>query len=224
MNYVKELYDFLRQLAANNDRAWFAAHKEQYDRLRGLWLDDLDRLIEAMTPWEPGMATQTGRSAAYRIYRDIRFSPNKEPFKTYFSAAFSPEGRKSAKAGFYLEMSPMPDHGAGIFGGIWCPDAPTLKKLRHAIVDNIEEWDEIVNAPDFRREFPQWCGSTLKTVPKGWPRDHEQAFYLRMKDIGKYHPCDEAFFLDPKWPERAAELMHILKPMNDFLNYSITEE
>ncbi len=223
MTYIPRLFDFLRQLAANNDRTWFQAHKDEYDELRSLWLADLDRIIAAMTPWEPGMATQSGKSAAYRIYRDTRFSSDKSPYKSYFSAAFSPQGRKSDRAGYYLELSPMANHQSGLYGGLWCMERPMLNKLRRAIVDNIEEWEEIVNAPEMLREFPDWCSSMLKTIPKGWERDHPQAFYLRMTNYGKFRPCQEDYFLDPAWPERTAELFHILQPFCRFLNYSMDE-
>ena len=72
--------------------------------------------------------------------------------------------------------------------------------------------------------FPGWCGDTLKTVPKGYDRNHPLAHLLRHKDYGKFHPADEAFFTDPDWPLRAAELFHLLKPFIDFLDYSIHEE
>jgi len=224
MTCVDRLYDFLERLASNNDRTWFHAHREEYDELRSLWLADLDRIIARMTSWEPGMATQTGKTAAYRINHDIRFSLDKSPYKTFFSAAFNPEGRKSGHAGYYLEMSPFEERQPGIYGGLWCVDRPMLNKLRHAIVDNIEEWEEIVNAPAVTSAFPGWISDTLKTVPKGWPRNHEQAFYLRMTNYGKYHPCSREFFRDPDWPERTAELFQILKPLCDFLNYSMDEQ
>ena len=137
MYYVSRLYDFLRRLAANNDRAWFQANRAEYDELRALWAEDIDRIIRRMTLWEPGMATQTARTAAYRINRDIRFSPDKSPYKTFFSAAFSPFGRKSERAGYYLEMSPFAERHPGVYGGLWCVDRPVLNKLRHAIIDNI---------------------------------------------------------------------------------------
>ncbi len=224
MNYVPELYDFLTRLGANNDRGWFQANKAEYDRLRELWLADMDRVINAMTKWEPGMRTQSGRTAAYRIYRDTRFSPDKTPYKTYFSAAFSPEGRKSDRAGYYLEMGPDPKHEAGVYGGLWCVERPVLTKLRHAIVDNIEEWEEIVESPEMNSLYPGWCSGMLKTIPKGWDRNHEQAFYLRMTNYGKFHPLDLKFFTDPEWPEKVAGLFHALKPLCDFLNYSMDEE
>lgn len=223
MTYINQLYDFLERLAANNDRTWFHAHRAEYDELRALWLHDLDRIISHISEWEPAMSTQTGKTAAYRINRDIRFSQDKSPYKTFFSAAFCPQGRKSDRAGYYLEMSPFAERHPGLYGGLWCVERPMLNKLRHAIVDNIEEWEEIVNAPAVTTEFPGWISDTLKTVPKGWPRDHQQAAYLRMTNYGKFHPCDRKFFLDPAWPEKVADLFHILKPFCDFLNYSMDE-
>ncbi|MCM1347949.1 MAG: DUF2461 domain-containing protein [Firmicutes bacterium] len=224
MNNTEQLYKFLRDLAQNNNRPWFQQHKEQFDEIRANWLAELDRLIAAMTLWEPGMATQTGRTAAYRIYRDTRFSSDKTPYKTFFSAVFNPEGRKSTHAGYYLEMSPFESRHPGLYGGLWCVERPMLTKLRHAIVDNIEEWEEIVNAPELVKNFPGWFSDMLKTIPKGWDRNHPQAFYLRMTNYGKYHPCDEKFFLRSDWPEQAAEQFHILQPMIQFLNYSMDED
>ena len=219
--YTK-LFDFLNRLAANNDRAWFADHKQEYDDLRNAWLGDLGRLINAMSEWLPGMQTQTPASCAYRIYRDTRFSPDKTPFKTYFSAAFSPYGRKTHYASFYLDMG-IDESSTGLYGGLWCPEAPVLSKLRHAIVDNIEEFTEIISAPAMKRDFPGWIGNRLKTIPKGWERNHPQAELLRLKDYGKFHHCPHTFFNDPDWPIRAAELYHVLLPLIEFFNYSIDE-
>ena len=144
--YMTRVFDFLEQLSRNNDREWFKAHKPEFDELRALWLNDLDRLISLVAQWMPSVAMQSARQAAYRIYRDTRFSPDKTPYKTYFSAAISPRGREKDYAGFYLHQD-IDSGEAGLYGGIWCPPAPVLKKLRHAIVDNIEEWEEIMNSP-----------------------------------------------------------------------------
>ena len=101
--YIPRLYDFLRRLDANNNRQWFADNKEEYLELRGRWMEDLDRLIGAMTAYEPRLAAQSARTSAYRIYRDTRFSPDKTPYKTYFSAAISRKRRES----------PAPSEAAG---------------------------------------------------------------------------------------------------------------
>lgn len=220
--YISELYDFFEQLRANNNRPWFAAHKSQYQELRQAWLADVDRMIAAMAQWEPALAHLEAKQCAYRIYRDTRFSPDKTPLKLNFSAAFAPGGKNDFHAGYYIETGIRPN-GSGLYGGLYCPDAPMLKKLRHAIVDNIEEFEDIIHNPELEKEFPGWVGEQLKTIPKGWPKDHPQAPLLRLKDYGKAHFCDKEFFLDPAWPERSARLFELLKPMNDFLNYSIDE-
>lgn len=228
MSYIPELYDFLGRLQANNSREWFKANKDEYDRLRRLWLDDMDRLIADMSRWWPELAGVTGKQCAYRIYRDTRFSPDKTPLKDYFSAGFSPAGRKAHDAGMYLQMGPSrgyDDIESGLYGGVWCPEAPVLKKLRKAIVDNIEELEDIVNTPAMKKYFPGWCASgSLKTVPKGYDRNHPQAHLLRLRDYGKFHPTPVDYYLDPDWVKRTSELFSYLKPLIDFLSYSINEE
>lgn len=222
MYYIKQLYEFFDQLAANNRRDWFADHKQQYLDLRARWLEDIDRLIACMTIWQPDLASQTAQSSAYRIYRDTRFKTDKTPYKTFFSALISPWGKKTDRAAYYIEIGRSQTLDQGLYGGAWCLDAPTLRKMRHAIVDNIEEWESIVCEPALTDNF-SWCSSTLKTMPKGWERDHPQAEYLRMTNYGWFHPCDDSFYLDSAWPERTAELFHKLKPFVDFINYSIDE-
>lgn len=223
MYYISRLYDFFDELAVNNDREWFAANRERYEELRTLWLADIDRMIRLMGHWQPGLDNVTARQSAYRIYRDTRFSANKLPYKTHFSASVSPYGRKAMRAGYYIETGIAQSYDQGLYGGIWQLDPPMLKKVRHAIVDNIEEWEEIVNDPKLLKLYPDWCSTSLKTIPKGWDRNHPQAFYLRMTNYGKFLPCPRDYFLDPQWPERSAENFSLLKPMVDFINYSIEE-
>ncbi len=223
MYYIEELYRFLDELAVNNNREWFATNRTRYDHLRQLWLDDIDRMISHMATWDSALASQTAKTSAYRIYRDTRFSTDKTPFKTHFSASVSPWGRKTMRAGYYIETGIARTYDQGLYAGVWCVESQVLKKLRHAIVDNIEEWEAIVNAPAMQKHFPQWCSEMLKTIPKGWERNHPQAFYLRMTNYGKFMQCTREYFLDPSWPERSAEMFHVLKPFVDFINYSIDE-
>lgn len=220
---MKGLYEFLDRVAVNNNRPWFAEHRREYDELRARWIEDLDKLIACMSVWEPGMATQSGRSAAYRFYRDTRFSPDKSPFKTYFSAALSPFGRKTEMAAYYLQVDSRPEEN-GLYGGLYCLDAPMLAKMRKAIVDNIEEFEEIINAPALLGHYPGWLGEVLKTAPKGWSKDHPQIELLRLKCYGKFQRCDRRYFESERWYERASEDFRILKPLIDFLNYSLTED
>ncbi len=215
--YIPRLFEFLRRLSKNNNREWFREHKAEYEDLRRLWLGDLQRMIDCMAVWEPGVSRFSASQSAYRIYRDTRFSQDKTPFKVYFSASISPYGRHIERASYYLQMDIRPGE-TGLYAGLWHPESSTLKKLRHAIVDNNEEFEE-VSAVD----GAEWCGDCLKTAPQGWPKNHPNLEYLRMKDYGKFFTLDEAFFNDPAWAEKAADMFHRLKPFVDFLNYSIEE-
>lgn len=220
-SYVPRLYEFLRQLAANNNREWFAEHKPLYLELRQLWEEDINRLIGYMSAWDSRLSHLTAKTSAYRIYRDTRFSPDKTPFKTFFSAAFSPYGKSTHRACYYLHMDGTPE--GGLYGGMWCPDSAMLRKIRKAIVDNIEEFEAIVSNPSLQATFPEWYGATLKTIPKGYDRNHPQAHYLRMKEYGRFAPMAPEVFFDPSWPEIVADKFHTIEPLVEFINYSLDE-
>lgn len=234
-NYIPDLYAFLREVGARQDRQWFKENKSRYDDLRALWINDIDLLIRQCSEFWPELRSQTGATSVYRIYRDTRFSPDKTPYKTYFSATVNPYGRSSFGAhqpGYYIQAGPVSDkapaagEGApfhGIYGGVWAPEAPVLKKLRKAIIDNIDEFNDIIHEPRLLELYPDWYGDRLKTVPKGYPKDHPYAHILRLKDYGRYLPLTEAFFCDPAWPEVAAEHLRVLYPLIAFLDYSIHE-
>lgn len=235
-SYIPRLYDFLDELGRRQDRQWFKENKTLFDDLRAAWIADVDRLILHCSQWWPEVKGQTGAGSVYRIYRDTRFSPDKSPYKTYFSATVSPRGRSSSAAhlpGYYIQAGPGRAGGAtdnyeaaasGLYGGLWCPESHVLKKLRKAIVDNIDEFEEIINEPRLASLFPGWYGPRLKTIPKGYDRDHPQAELLRLKEYGKFMPCGREFFSDPAWPEKAAGHFEVLHPLLRFLEYSINEE
>lgn len=214
---------FLHKLALHNERPWFQQHKAEYEEVKAGWMADINRFIAACSAWEPAYSYLDANECCYRIYRDTRFSQDKTPYKTYMSAALTPRGRKARMAGIYIQAG-VELNDNGIYGGLWSPDAAELRKMRHAIVDNIEELEEILADPRLKATFPEWWGPTLKTAPKGWDRNHPQAALLRLLHYGREHRVDPTFWDDPAWPERAAELAAPLKSLLDFLNYSLYEE
>ncbi|MDE6135653.1 MAG: DUF2461 domain-containing protein [Muribaculaceae bacterium] len=218
---MKDLFIFLEQLAANNNRTWFAENKASYDSLRKAWCTDIQKLIDSMSVWDPALRHVDASDCLYRIYRDTRFSPDKTPYKTHFAALISPWGRRTQKAAYYIHAGV---DECALYGGVWCPPRPMLAKLRKAIVDNIDEFRSILAAPDMQALYPGWYGSALKTAPKGYDRNHPDIDLLRLNEYGKCHELSREFFTRENWPEEAAELFSTLKPMVDFLNYSIDEE
>lgn len=218
-----DMLTFLDHLQRHNDRVWFNAHKSWYEEVRDKWYDDLARLIACASEWEPRFKALDPRTASYRIYRDTRFSADKTPYKNNFSAILSPRGKKLQVADYYIQAG-APGTESLTAGGLWACDTARLQKLRHAMVDNIEEFEAIIHEREFEKLYPHWYGPQLKTAPKGWDRNHPHVDLLRLQVVGREHLLDSRFFADPAWPEKASDLLRPLKPFIDFVNYSLLDE
>lgn len=220
MSNIPQILDFLNLLAVNNNRDWFNEHKSEYTRLRNGWLDDLGKLLSCMSEYEPALANVEAKQCAYRIYRDTRFSANKLPYKNHFGALLGVGGTKCPLASYYLHIQPG---DCGIYGGLWCPERDVLNALRHAIDDNFEEFTEIIDNPDFKSRF-LITGDTLKKLPQGFSPETPAAKYVKMKEYLLAMQVPDDFFNSDDWVEKVADNFRYMKPFNDFLNYTITEE
>lgn len=216
---AKEIFDFLKELTVNNDREWFHAHKAEYDELREAWILDVQRLIGMMAEYDATLKGVQASDCVYRIYRDIRFTKDKTPYKTYFSTVVARGGRKTLKSCYYLHMQPG---DAGLHGGIWCPDRELLSKLRHSIDDNIEEFLGIINGKEFTKRY-RFVSESLKTMPKGFPREHPYAEYIKMKEYLVSHNVPDSYFTTGDWVEKAAADFRPLMEFHNFLNYTFDE-
>ena len=209
------LFDFLNKLAINNNREWFHHNKGEFDELRALWINDIQRLISLMSKYDDTLNGVDAKDCVYRIYRDIRFSPNKLPYKTYFSAVIAQGGRKTLKGCCYLHVQPGE---SGLHGGIWCPEMPLLTRLRHEVKDNIDEFMTIINDVGFKERY-RLVGDSLKSMPKGFDKNSPYGEYIKKKEYLVSMPVRDDYFLDENWVERVANDFKFIKPFNDFLNY-----
>ena len=212
---ISEVLDFLRQLSINNDRTWFKARKPQYDELRQAWEQDMGRLIGLVSEFFPEVRGLAVRDCVYRIYRDIRFSHDKSPYKNYFSGVIGKGGRHTVRSSYYVHIGV---EEMMLCGGIWWPEKPILDQLRGLIDAEPEEFLAIVNHPDVTSRY-QWMSQSLKTVPKGYPKDHPLARYLKMKEYLMAMHVTQDYFDCEDWVERVAGDLQPLKPLHDFLNY-----
>ena len=200
-------------------------HKAEYDSIRREWIDGMARIIARVGEWWPEVRHLDPARATYRIYRDVRFSGDKTPYKTHISSSIYNPALKGLHTGVYIEAGAGNMPGTGIWGGVWCPDPALLKKLRRAIADNAEEFTDIVNDRKLIKVYgKEWDGDRLKTAPKGYPADHPMIDYLRLKDIGKFHAFDRELFKSPDWPEQIADLIRPVLPLVRFIDYSAQEE
>ena len=220
MHTNEQILSFLRALSANNYREWFQAHKEEYDRLRQAFTDEVQQLINRIALFDPEVAGLEAKNCLYRIYRDIRFSPNKTPYKNHFAAYIASGGRGSLRGGYYLHIEP---ERCMLSGGVWCPAPPLLKQLRRDIYDHIEEFTEILENPAFKQHFPGLEGESLKRMPAGYPADCPYGDILRHKDFCVVTQQPEAFFSSPDWLEQTAAIFELLQPFNRFLNYTVDD-
>ena len=212
---ISEVLAFLRQLAINNDRTWFKARKPQYDALRGAWEHDMERLIALVAEYFPDVRGLNIKDCVYRIYRDIRFSHDKSPYKTYFSGVIGKGGRHTVQSCYYVHFGVQE---MMLCGGIWWPEKPILEQLRGLIDAESDEFLAIVNDPAITSRY-QWMSRSLKTIPKGYPKDHPLARYLKMKEYLLVKHVDDEYFDCDDWVERVASDLQPLKPLHDFLNY-----
>ena len=213
---IPEILAFLRQLAIHNDRTWFKSHKERFDTLRSAWERDMERLIALVGEHDPQVQGLSVKDSVYRIYRDIRFSPDKRPYKDYFSGVLGHGGRHTVQSCYYVHFGVQE---LMLCGGIWWPEKTILDQLRGLIDAEPEEFLSIVNHPDLITSGYRWECRSLKTMPKGYPKDHPLGKYLKMKEYLLVKRVDEEYFECEDWVERVAADLQPLKPLHDFLNY-----
>ncbi len=211
---------FLEAVAAHNDRAWFAAHRAWYEEARGFFEEMVQQLLLRIAAFDESVAHLAVGDCTYRFYRDTRFSPDKSPYKRHFGAYVNACGKKSWHSGYYFHLEPG---NCMLAGGSWCLPAPVLKAVRRAVVDEIEEFRSIVEDETFRRTFPVIGETHLKTLPKGFPKDFPYPDYLRPKDYSISHHVEDGFFRRGDWLDRTEDVFRLMKPFNDFVNYTIDE-
>ena len=207
---------FLRGLKRNNDRAWFAEHRDEYEReVRGPMVALVERLAIDLRRFAPDLVASP-RVSLYRIYRDTRFSENKSPFKTQVGASFPQRDLpKHQGAGLYLEFGPA---RTMIAGGIYMPQSSDLRALREHLAGNHARFRTLVESPAFKRAAGPVTGDSLIRVPRGFPPDHPAAEYLKLRQFlfGRDYPA--AFATDPKFYREVVTLFERMAPVIHFLN------
>jgi len=172
---------FLRALKRNNRRDWFVAHRDDYERyVREPTLGIIERLAVDMRAFAPEIVVDP-KTSMYRIHRDVRFSANKAPYKTHVAASFPTRGlAKHEGGGLYFHVSP---DEVWIGGGMYAPQPAQLQAVREHIAANHRRLRAIVESPAFRREMGALDGERLQRVPRGFPKEHPAADYLRFRQF-----------------------------------------
>jgi len=207
---------FLRALRRHNDREWFRARKDAYERdVRGPMTAVIDRLAVDLPGFAPELIAAV-KVSLFRPYRDTRFSADKKPFKTFVSAVFPCRGlAKHEGAGLYLEVTC--DHVLAA-GGLHAPQPVELRRVRDHLAEHHVQFRAIVESPAFRRAFGSLSGDALQRMPRGFPADHPAAEYLKLQQYvaGREYPA--TFCASPRFYPTVVRLFERLAPLVRFLN------
>ncbi|MCD8042891.1 MAG: DUF2461 domain-containing protein [Tannerellaceae bacterium] len=215
-----QLLQFLNELQENNNRSWFQDNKKRYDALRSEFINTVQELINRIALFDPEIAGLEAKDCIYRIYRDIRFSPNKLPYKNHMGAYMAMGGKNSLRSGYYFHIEP----GNSILsGGLWRPEPKLLKLLRKDIYDQMDEFSAIMEDPAFKASYPGLDGEKLKRMPAGYPADTPNGEYLLYKDLCISCPIEDSFFENENWMDEVIAIFKKQVPFHQFLNYTVDE-
>jgi uncharacterized protein (TIGR02453 family) len=175
---------FLRALKRNNRREWFAAHRDDYEaHVRQPMADIIARLADDFREFGPEFVAHP-KTSMYRIYRDVRFSSDKAPYKTHAAASFPTRGLpKHEGAGLYFHVSA---DDVWIGGGMYAPPPPQLHAVREHIAANLTHLRTLVESPGFRRDVGSLEGERLQRVPRGFPKDHERGGISPVQTVSRW--------------------------------------
>ncbi|MDT3404456.1 DUF2461 domain-containing protein [Mucilaginibacter terrae] len=212
--------NFLTNLKENNSREWFQANKERYDEAHQDMLGFATQLIKELSKADTGVDSNVEpKKSLMRIYRDIRFSKDKTPYKTHFAVGRLTK-HKSVEIGYYLQVEP--GNKSFIAGGYWMPQGEHIKAIRQEIDYNAADLTAIIDEPQFKKAFGEFREQEkLKTLPKGYEADNKHIELLKLKSFIAYRNLTDKEILSADAPKKIATLCEQIHPLNVFLNNAI---
>lgn len=211
---------FLKDIARHNDRVWFEKNKSRYLEAKAGFEDVVGAVLKELVKFDPALDGLDPKKLPFRIYRDVRFSKDKRPYKTNMGAGFSPNGKLVQEPGYYLHI--QPGNNSFVAGGIYMPDAANLSSLRQEIDYNPDPLRKIVAAKQFKKFFDGFDElDKLKTAPKGYPKDHPDIEWLKLKSLIVSTPLTDKQVTDKKFVITVASACKNIKPLNDYIREAI---
>ncbi len=214
------IFKFLKGVAKNNNREWFEKNKPVYLEAKASFEDFLAEFHKELTKFDESLSGLNPRKLGFRIYRDVRFSKDKRPYKTNMGAGFSPNGKMEQEPGYYIHLEP--GNKNMIAGGMYMPSPENLSKIRQEIDYNATKFLKILNGKGFKKYFKglsDW--DRLKTAPKGYPKDHPQIELLKNKSFTVSHTFTDKEVNDENFVKKVAAICKGIKHLNDYLREAV---
>lgn len=211
----KSTIQFLKQLAKNNNKPWFDENKAQF-------LDAKQNVEQFMLALKDELNQHDKIEAfkLYRIYRDVRFSKDKTPYKTYFSGYLSREGA-DRRGGYWVSIEA---DKSIIGGGFYGPEKHDLLRIRQEFSADGEQIKKIVSAPQFVKYFAELKGEGVKTAPKGFSKDDQNIDLIRKKQFYAFRSFSDAEVTSPEFVKEAVSTFQALRPFFDYMSEVLTTD
>jgi uncharacterized protein (TIGR02453 family) len=212
---MEKIFAFLKKLKANNNKEWFDKNKENYLEVKQEYEVFVDKLIKEISKFDKKIsADMKAKDCVFRIYKDVRFSKDKTPYKTNMGASINPGGKKSVEAGYYMHLEPG---NSFLAGGVWMPEPPMLNAIRQEIDYNPDPLLKILKSTSFKKYFKGLDeDGKLKSAPKGFEKDHENIELLKNRHFIVSHFVSDKQLLDKN---NVREIVSGFKTMYPLMEY-----
>lgn len=212
--------DFLRKLKKNNNRDWFEKNRDKYEAAKNDIEKNVGVVLSNIRTFDKRIpADLEAKKCMFRIYRDVRFSKDKRPYKNNIGAHIQPGGKKAHGCGYYMHVEAG---GAFLAGGIWQPEAPELAKIRQEIDYNFDEFKKIISAKSFKKYFGGLeQDDKLAREPKGYTKDHAAIEFLKLKSFTVVANLTDKEVMSKDYQKKTKEIFKAMLPLNLFLQRAL---
>ena len=213
--------EFLKELKLNNHKDWFEANRKKYENAKGDYLHLVGEVLAKVSKNDSTIVGLQPKDCVFRINRDVRFSKDKSPYKSNMGAGFSKGGKKMIVAGYYFHCEPG---SSFVGGGMWMPEADTLKKIRQEIDYCYEEFDGIIKSEAFVKQFGGLENTpeiTLSRPPKGYEETNPAINYLKLKSFEATSPISDEELTSDRLVPKIVTAFAALQPLIYFINKAL---
>jgi len=216
---MKNAVGFLADLANNNNRDWFQAHKGRYQEALEEFRSFTEALLKGLVSFDPSLGNLQARDSIFRIYKDVRFSKDKSPYKTHFGCWMTKSGRKSSDAGYYFQLQP----GQSFMGaGVYMPPSDRLKLIRQEILYQPQSWLDLIHAPGMEAYERGGQEDRLKKGPAGFPPDFPHMEEIKYKHYIYSRSYTNTEVLSETFVKRLVKDFQGLHPLVEYLNQAMS--
>jgi uncharacterized protein (TIGR02453 family) len=210
----KETLQFLKDLKLNNNREWFNKNKEKFISANENFTQFVQGLIDQVAGFDRSVAGLNAKDSVFRIYRDVRFSKDKSPYKTFFAATLMGKEKSCGVAGYYFHLEPG---SSFLAGGVHMTEPQNLRAIREEISDNGKTFLKIINDKNFKHNF-KIEGEKLTKIPQGFDKEDPMGDFLKYKELMIHHSVKDKQILADDFASYCSKIFKAMVPFNKFVN------